>query len=130
MTAKRFGKVQQVVLLFALALGVVAMHHVSPASGMPGAAGVTVQAMSDTIVIGAGDHGPGMPGGMPDVRHLCLAVLLAAGVLLLALVAASGFFRFATTVLRAPGLRGPPRRGRPPDGGGRGILTSLCVLRT
>ena len=144
MTAKRLGKVQQVVLLCALAVCVVAMHHFSVAAGMPGAAVDTAtHAMSEAApdvvgpdvvapppVAGSGEHDPGMPSGMHDMLHLCLAVLCAAGALLLALLAFLGVSWFTTTFPRSPQLRGSPRRGRPPDGRGRNILTSLCVLRT
>ncbi|MCR6488938.1 hypothetical protein M8542_39530 [Amycolatopsis sp. OK19-0408] len=140
MTATGLGKVQQVVLLCALAVCVVAMHHVGLASGMPGVAGVTAthdmsDAGSQAAVappdIGSAEHDPGMPGGMHDVLHLCLAVLCAAGALLLTVAAFLGISRFTTTFSCAKHLRGPPSRGRPTHRyGGRSILTSLCVLRT
>ncbi|MFJ9779107.1 DUF6153 family protein [Amycolatopsis sp. NPDC101161] len=135
MTATRLGKVQQVLLLCALALGVVAMHHV----GMANAAGGTAmhamsapgpQAATAPPETGSGEHDPGMPGGLHDVLHLCLAVLCAAGALLLTVAVLLGTSWFTTTFPRAPGSRGSPSRGRPPDGNGRTILTSLCVLRT
>ncbi|WP_086838391.1 DUF6153 family protein [Amycolatopsis kentuckyensis] len=136
MTAHRLGKVQQVLLLCALALGVVAMHHV----GMANAAGATaMHAMADPgpqvagapMETGSGEHDPGLPGGLHDVLHLCLAVLCAAGALLLAVVVFLGASR-CTVNHRRNGSRGSPGpgRGRPPDRGGRAILTSLCVLRT
>ena len=129
MTAHRLGKVQQVLLLCALALGVVAMHHV----GMANAAGTTaMHAMAEPGPqgeTGSGEHDPGLPGGLHDVLHLCLAVLCAAGALLLAVVAFLGVPWF-TREHRTTESRGSPSRGRPPDGGGRSILTSLCVLRT
>lgn len=125
MTADRLGKVQRVLLLFALALGVVAMHHV----GMADAAGGTaIHAMADPgpqAATGPGDHDP---GGRHEILHLCLAVLGAAGALLLTVVLFLGVSWRTTTFLRTTGSRGPPGRARPPDG--RSILTSLCVLRT
>ncbi|WP_410609496.1 DUF6153 family protein [Amycolatopsis sp. lyj-109] len=135
MTANRLGKVQQVLLLCALAVGVVAMHHV----GMANAAGGTaMHAMSvagppgvgSPPAAGAGDHEPGMPDGLHDILHLCLAVLCAAGALLLTVVLFLGISWLTTTFSRTADSRGSPSRGRPPDRGGRGILTSLCVLRT
>jgi hypothetical protein len=120
-TAKRFGHIRQVILLCALAFCVVAMHHVSPASGMPDTAAVSVSAMQ------APAHSDGHGDGMHDVLHLCLAVL---GALLVALVAFRVLPAFGTPLFRAPGPRGSPRPGRPPDRTGRTILTSLCVLRT
>jgi hypothetical protein len=134
-TVKRLGKLQQVLLLCALAVGVVAMHHV----GMANAAGATamhaVSASGPEVVTsapepGSGDHEPGMPGDLHDVLHLCLAVLCAAGALLLAVAVFLGVSWFTTTFSRATGSRGSPSRGRPPDRSGRSILTSLCVLRT
>ncbi|MET8849895.1 DUF6153 family protein [Amycolatopsis sp. NPDC004625] len=129
MAADRLGRVQRVLLLCALALGVVAMHHV----GMADAAGGTaIHAMADPgppaatgSGSGSGDHDP---GGLHDVLHLCLAVLCAAGALLLTVVLFLGAARCTTKFSRTIGSRGPPGRGRPPDG--RRILTSLCVLRT
>ncbi|MEQ0562331.1 hypothetical protein ABJI51_24875 [Amycolatopsis sp. NEAU-NG30] len=123
MTAKRFGHIRQVILLCALAFCVVAMHHVSPASGMPDtpASAVSVSAMQ------APAHSDGHGDGMHDVLHLCLAVL---GALLVALVALLVLPIFGTLLFRAPGPRGSPRPGRPPDRTGHTILTSLCVLRT
>ncbi|WP_410567456.1 hypothetical protein [Amycolatopsis sp. cmx-4-61] len=139
MTATRLGKVQQVILLCALAVCVIAMHHVSASHGM-GDAAATPSAhvvpgfepeMAGSAPDGqTGDHHPGLPNGLHDMLHLCLAVLCAAGALLLALVAFLGISWLNTTFPRFIGLRGPPRRGRPPDRGGRRILTSLCVLRT
>ncbi|MBE1495887.1 hypothetical protein H4696_002987 [Amycolatopsis lexingtonensis] len=126
MTADRLGKVRQVILLCALAVCVAAMHHVGMSSGMPEAPGITAHAVSAPgPATGAGDHDPGMPGGMHDILHLCLAVLYA----FLLVVAFLGVSRWTTAFSRVAKLRGPPGRGRPPDRRGRGILTSLCVLR-
>jgi hypothetical protein len=135
MTAKRPSRVQQVLLLCALAVGVVAMHHVGMATA---AGGTTMHAMSapgPQVVTappetGSGEHDPGMPGGLHDILHLCLAVLCSAGALLLAVAAFLGVSWFTTTFSRAVRSRGSPSRGRPPDRAGRDILTSLCVLRT
>jgi hypothetical protein len=133
-TSNRLGKLQQVLLLCALAVGVVAMHHV----GMANAAATAMHAVADAGPQAAtsppesspGEHDPGMPDGLHDVLHLCLAVLCAAGALLLAVAVFLGVSWFATTFSRAGDSRGSPSRGRPPRGGGRSILTSLCVLRT
>ncbi len=131
----RLGKAQQVVLLCALAVCVMAMHHISLSHGMHDTASTTsahvVSSMADPAPgTGSGEHRPGMPNGLHDMLHLCLAVLYAAGALLLALVAFLGISWLNTAFPRFSGLRGSPRRGRPPDRGGREILTSLCVLRT
>ncbi|RSD13553.1 DUF6153 family protein [Amycolatopsis eburnea] len=136
MTKTRLGNVQQVLLLCALAVCVLAMHHVSLSHGMGDAAATATAHVApgfepEMAVAapdgGAGEHHPGMPN---DLLHLCLAVLYAAGALLLALAAFLGLSWLNTTFPRFTGLRGSPRRGRPPDRGGRGILTSLCILRT
>jgi hypothetical protein len=138
-TATRLGKVQQVILLCALAVCVMAMHHISVSHGMSDAAATTSahvapgfepQMTGSAPDGGSGEHQPGMPNGLHDMLHLCLAVLCAAGALLLALVAFLGISWLNTTFPRFADLRGSPRRGRPPDRGGRRILTSLCVLRT
>ncbi|MEU0795269.1 DUF6153 family protein [Amycolatopsis sp. NPDC005961] len=135
MTATRLGKVQQVILLYAVAMGVIAMHHVSLSHRMGDVASTAVAHVAPDMTGSApdgasGEHHPGMPNGLHDLLHLCLAVLFAAGALLLALVAFLGISWLTTTFPRFAGLRGSPRRGRPPDRGGREILTSLCVLRT
>jgi hypothetical protein len=129
----RLGKAQQVLLLCALALCVVAMHHVSMARHAEGAS--VMQAMPAaqaelTAVVGAGsgEQHPGMPDGAHDLLHLCLAVVCAAVALFLALMALS---RSRPAEAAAPASpRGSPYPGRPPDRRGRLILTSLCVLRT
>ncbi len=135
MTATRPGKLQQVILLCALAVGVVAMHHV----GMASAAGATAmhamaapgpQVPATATEPGSGDHDPGLPDGLHDILHLCLAVLCAAAALLLAAVVFLGSSWLTTTFPRTSGSRGSPRRGRPPRRGGRSVLTSLCVSRT
>ena len=136
MTANRLGKVQQVILLCALAVCVVAMHHVSLSHCMgdptssTAASGFRPEMAVSAPVGGSGEQHPGLPDGLHDMLHLCLAVLCAAGLLLLALVACLGISWLNTAFPRSFGPRGSPRRGRPPDRGGRGILTSLCVLRT
>jgi hypothetical protein len=134
-TANRLGKLQQVILLCAIAVGVIAMHHVSLSHCTGDAAASSTTASGPEMAAstpgdGSGEQHPGMPNGLHDLLHLCLAVLGAAGALLLALVACLGISWLNTTFARTFGLRGSPRRGRPPDRGGRGILTSLCILRT
>jgi Family of unknown function (DUF6153) len=134
-TAKRPGKVQRVLLLCALAVGVVAMHHVGMATAAGGTAMHAMSVSAPQVVTappetGSGEHDPGMPGGLHDILHLCLAVLCAAGALLLAVAVFLGVSWFTTTFSRSTGSGGSPSRGRPPDSGGRRILTSLCVLRT
>jgi hypothetical protein len=129
----RLGKTQQIMLLCALALCVVAMHHVSTAKNTERASVMyampTAQVGLTTVAGGdSGDHHPGMPDGAHNLLHLCLAVVGAAVALFLALAALG---RSRPAAVAAPARpRGSPYPGRPPDRRGRLILTSLCVLRT
>ncbi|WP_410672151.1 hypothetical protein [Amycolatopsis sp. cmx-4-68] len=133
MTTTRPGRLQQVVLLCAIALGVIAMHHVSVSHGMRSAAvahvaaGFEPEMTGSAPAAGSDEHHPGRPNGQHDMLHLCLAVLCAVGALLLAFL---GISWLTTAFPRFAGLRGSPRRGRPPDRGGRSILTFFCVMRT
>ncbi|MGW5722043.1 DUF6153 family protein [Amycolatopsis sp. NPDC003865] len=126
MTANRFGNARRIVLLCALAFCVVAMHHVPSAHGMPATTETSMHA-AELPVAASGDHGPGMPAGLHDVLHLCLAVLAAAGALLAALLVWS---QLRTPLFRPARPRGSPAPGRPPDRAGRTVLASLCVSRT
>lgn len=131
MAAPRLGKVQRILLLCALALCVVAMHHVSMAMNPESASVMAAAPMAETAVVdaGFGEQHPGMPdGGGHNLLHLCLAVVSAVVALFLAL-AALGRLRAAEFAAPA-GPRGSPYPERPPDRRGRLILTSLCVLRT
>lgn len=125
----RIGRGRQIILLCLLAFGVVAMHHV-PAAGhtttVPLASTMSAEAAMPGM--GAGHHAPD-PGGAHDMLHLCLAVLAAAAVFLLAW---AGFARQRPAIARvrrpaAP--RGSPGPARPPDRRGRLVLDALCVLR-
>ncbi|WP_406630643.1 hypothetical protein [Amycolatopsis sp. WGS_07] len=126
MAASRLGSVQRVLLLFALALGIAVMHHVpSPAHGAAHVMSSQMSVVESHDAAAAVDSG--MPAGEHSMLHLCLAVLYAAGALILGLLA----FRRYTAVAAAPdGTRGSPAVDRPPDRRGRTVLTSLCVLRT
>jgi hypothetical protein len=135
MTTPRLHSAKQVVLLFALALCVVAMHHVGMSDNMLGStAAPTMHTMSATQVESgpaalSGDELPGMPSGAHGLMHLCLAVLSAVGAVLLALLALGSLSwpaALSATSSGPPGSSGPPR---PPDRRGRTVLTSLCVLR-
>lgn len=124
MATSRLGSVQRVLLLFALALGIAVMHHVPS----PGAGHAMTSQMS---VVQAHDAAPaaesGMPAGEHSMLHLCLAVLYAAGALVLGLLA---FRRRPAVQAVFDGTRGSPAADRPPDRRGRAVLTSLCVSRT
>lgn len=133
MATPRLGKAQQVILLCALALCVVAMHHVSMARNTETASvmhAMPIAQVVSTAVVGtdSGEHHPGMPDGAHSLLHLCLAVVTAAVALFLALVALRQSRPAEVAAPASP--RGSPIPGRPPDRRGRLILTSLCVLRT
>ncbi|SEP50415.1 DUF6153 family protein [Amycolatopsis saalfeldensis] len=117
-------------LLGAVMLGVVAMHHVAAPDGadMP-MAGVSMTAVSVAGV--SMTHGveaaapAGMDGAMHSMLHLCLAVLLAVAGLLLAVLLMWRAGR--PTIARRPGTAGDARP--PPWRSGRDLLTASCVLR-
>jgi hypothetical protein len=99
------------VLLCALVLAVVGMHHVAAAE--------TPHA----------DHAVSHHQDEPhehDLLHLCLAVLAAVA------VALTTWFLVQTALprLAAPPGRSPASPPQRPPPGGRSLLTSLCVLRT
>lgn len=133
MATIRLGKAQRVLLLCALALCVVAMHHVSMTRSPEGASVMhampTATAELATIAdASSGEHHPGMPDGAHNLLHLCLAVVSAAVALFLALAALGRSRPVEIAAPASPG--GSPYPERPPDRRGRLILTSLCVLRT
>lgn len=128
-------------LLCALALAVVAMHHVPAAHGSAEMASMTagladgpalaqggVRAEPESLAVPAAAHAtPSAPdhGGHHSL-HLCLAVLAAIALLALVLLG----FRAAA----APGPRRRPtlrRAARPPPSppAGRLLLAAHCVLR-
>lgn len=111
------SRVRRILLLCALTLSVLGMHHVAAPPQETGHAAVV---MESTVAAPADDpgHGPGH-----DLLHLCLVVLTA--VLLLA-----GRLRTATrSTAVGSGTRRPPSFPRPPVAAGRSLLTSVCVLR-
>lgn len=122
MTGSAQRTAAQWALLCLLVLGVVGMHHVNVDTGQSGHSAMSVTAH--------GHHAPDEPEPAPthDVLHLCMAVLGAAvslllfGWLLLRAVRPMRDEKAATPAWpRAPDW--------PPPLGGRGLLSSLCVLR-
>jgi len=121
-------------LLHALVLLVIGMHHVPLVAHCTSAAPASVSAavmpaamvsveqpetqLSDNHCADVGH----------DMLHLCLAVLWAVGALLLLvwLMAAVGGGSALAARLRPPSWR----VWRPPQTAGRSLLTSVCVLRT
>lgn len=129
-------RTRQVLLLCALALSVIGMHHVplSPHVTMSvethAAAMPAPHAESPAIVAPqaqlTGDSGTGMGH---DLLHMCLAVLHAAGgfVFLAWLLFAVGIGAFPHTARFRLWSR---RVWRPPGTTGRSLLAFICVLRT
>ena len=103
-------RLTQWVLLCALVFSVVGMHHVAAAE-TPHA----THTMS---------HQQEQPHEH-DLTHLCLAVLVAAAVVLL------GWFLVRTALprLAEPADETPSSTPQRPPPGGRQLLTTLCVLR-
>jgi len=127
----RLASAKQVILLFALALCVVAMHHVGmshSASASPMHSVPAMQLETGPAAAPAGEH-PDMPSDAHGLLHLCLAVLSAAGAALLVLLALWSVSRSVALSATSAGPPGPARPERPPDRRGRTVLTSLCVLR-
>ncbi|MDT7728255.1 MAG: hypothetical protein QOI21_4831 [Actinomycetota bacterium] len=136
-------------LLCALALGVVAMHHVGMAEMSPSMAGQAVavpnqavpnqavpnQAVPNQAVAGqhlspmpsAGSHEPHGSGMDHGMLHLCLAVLCAVVAMALGL----WFLRAVSsgTSVRTGLIRGAAAPRAPPPRPGRDILRTFCVLR-
>ena len=105
-------RLTQWVLLCALVFAVAGMHHVAAAESPH-----TGHAVSHQQEQQPHEH---------DLLHLCLAVLIAAAVVLL------GWFLVGTTLpqLAAARSEAPPSTPQRPPPGGRQLLTTLCVLRT
>lgn len=121
------GKLPQWLLLCALLLGVVGMHHLATAAAMPMAAAETMIVSVDSEA----GHGSQHPSDMPvhDTLHLCMAVLCVAGSVLLLgwLMSSTSGVQLAD---RWTHIQGRPRAPDPPlRPGGRNLLSSLCVLR-
>jgi hypothetical protein len=120
------------VLLCALAVAVVAMHHAgtveadqSMTTGQP-AAMALLQGMAAPIVA-SGDQGQHDSGMNHDMVHLCLAVMDAA----VALVVTAWVLRVVCSEAfpLVGRVRGRSRARPPPLRLGRDILLTSCVLR-
>jgi hypothetical protein len=113
-------------LVWAVALAVVGMHHISAHDQSTHTmAGVECCEHADPGM--AGQHTP-EPGGRHDMVHLCLAVLcvvLGLGLILLALRRRTIADLVGLFVAKATRPRSPP----PPPRGVPARLASLCVLR-
>jgi hypothetical protein len=114
-----FARVLRWVLVWAVALSVIGMHHVGT---QPSGSHPTV-AVTDCCPHDTTSEQPPAQDGEHDLLHLCLAILVAALALVLALVAWCGTapgrrVPTSTTPLRPPRTRGAPA-----------LLANLCVLR-
>lgn len=121
------SRARQILLLCALTLSVLGMHHVAAPSHAPGHSTMTAESMSVAAPGMAEAPAPTDPGNgvEHDLLHLCFVVLGAAAVVLLAtwLLATIGATRASLTTRRRPSF---PRL---PSTAGRSLLTSVCVLR-
>lgn len=129
------SRVRQILLLCALTLSVLGMHHValpSPETGHSAMAMESTTTMAPAMTAPAmasmnpaaqssGDSGTGMGH---DLLHLCLVVLCAAAVFLLA----TWLLASVRATRAAPGNQ-RPSFPRPPRVTGRALLASVCVLR-
>jgi hypothetical protein len=121
------SRARQILLLCALTLSVLGMHHVALPSHDTGHAAaaetMATPAMASTnpAVQPADDSGTGMGH---DLLHLCLVVLCAAAVFLLA----TWLLATVRVTRTDPGHR-QPSFPRPPRVAGRSLLASVCVLR-
>src|SRR6266511_283508 len=128
MAASALSRTQQVILLCALALGVIAMHHVNA----PGVVLDTMETITqhvspageptlEAVTESGADHHACTHCGGHLMLHVCLAVLCATSLLLLALLALFGLRR-TSVALTTAGPRGSPRFTHPPGRSGRSTL--------
>lgn len=122
-------------MLCALTLSVLGMHHVALPSHETGHSAMATESMTTmaTATIApamasmnptaqpSGDSGTGIGH---DLLHLCLVVLCAAAVFLLA----TWLLATASATRTDPGNQ-RPSFARAPRAAGRSLLTSVCVLR-
>lgn len=111
------SRARRVLLLCALALAVLGMHHVA----LPPHETVH-SVMAEPMTQPSGGTETGMEH---DLLHLCLVVLCAAAAFLLALWSPAT----ASTARTRPGNDRRPCLPRAPKAAGRAILSSVCVLR-
>ena len=133
MPAGALSGTKRLLLLCALVLGVILMHHVNVLGAMSDTVETVVEhaePASAAMIQTTGSTSPHHacpPCGAHVMTHVCLAILDGMPLILLALFALAGFSGLDATTAASP--RGSPRPSRPPDLHGRAALTSLCVLR-
>lgn len=123
---------RRAIVLFALVLGVIAMHHANVPDFHAGTADAAVERAEpapatafETIGDLEEQHHACAHCGAHLLPHPCLAVLDGAMPVLLAPAAALEFPQPVT----AADPRGSPRPHHTPGRGGRAVITSVCVLR-
>jgi hypothetical protein len=126
------SRARQVLLLCALTLSVLGMHHVAAPPHETGHAAMSAESMSMAAPAmmtpmashaqPSGDTGTGVGH---DLLHLCFVILTVAAVVLLAtwLLPVAGVIRLGSDHRRHPVFP------RPPSAAGRSLLASVCVLR-
>ena len=130
-------RLAQWLLLCAVAVGVIGMHHLASAQsehGM-GTAHHVVESSAPDHAITLADAGPTaaaaptMPMSGHDMLHLCMAALMSTvAPLLLLLLALAAVLALSAEVVRAVGDLSRRRRGPPPRSGQQ-ILSLVSVLR-
>jgi disulfide bond formation protein DsbB len=134
------SRARQILLLCALTLSVLGMHHVALPSHEVGHAAMTAEPMPTmaTAAMAPATTAPAMasmnPAAQPsddsgtstghDLLHLCLVVLCAAAVFLLAT-----WLLATVSATRADPGNQRPSLPRAPRVAGRSLLASVCVLR-
>lgn len=113
------SRARQILLLCALALAVLGMHHVAPP---PQESAHVAMADAPMPVPSSGDTGTGTGH---DLLHLCLVVVCAAAVFLLATWPRTT----ASAPRTRPGNHRRPAVPRAPKAAGRALLAEVCVLR-
>ncbi|OZM70672.1 hypothetical protein CFN78_23600 [Amycolatopsis antarctica] len=128
MSGKARGGFARWLLLCAVALGVVAMHHVGAEPGHPptGHHSAAVSVAEHPSMLPLADE-PMPHGGGHDLGHLCLAILGAAAGVALALLLVYAHRGQARELRRGIGAWAAARG--PPPTPGRHILLTSCVLR-
>ena len=128
MTPTRYGScmshgatVTRWLLVCALFVGVVGMHHVAMSSAMP----ATHVSMSADVH--GEQHDPEEPSQSHDMLNMCLAVMGAVSLLFLIWLLVRVVSIVAKNT-RAPSAW-PRAPAHPPPIGGRALLSSMCVLR-
>jgi hypothetical protein len=126
------SRARQVLLLCALTLSVLGMHHVAPPSHGTGHSAMAEESMTmatapatTSMTPAAQPSGESGTGTGHNLLHLCLVVLCAAAVFLLA----TWLLATARATRAVPDNQRPPSFPRAPSAAGRSLLASVCVLR-